>query len=385
VSKYWDIAPLGFDHITPLQYKALQAAGQIPAVGPPPAALGASIPPSDINPAPVAPQSQVMRQARRLYVGNIPFGISEDAMVDFFNQQMLDCGLNNAPGNPVLACQINLDKNFAFIELRSVEETTACMAFDGINFQGQSLKMRRPKDYQPVAGDSSVHVPGVISTVVPDTPNKIFVGGLPSYLSDDQVKELLTSFGDLKAFNLVKDSGTGLSRGYAFFEYLDGSVTDAAIAGLNGMGLGEKKLIVQRASVGAKNPGNYYMSTGMQAISVPGLNISAAVAQTIPTNVLCLMNMVTPEELADDDEYEEILEDVREECGKHGRVRSLEIPRPVGGMEPPGCGKIFVEFESVTDAGTAAGALAGRKFANRVVVTSYWDPDKYHGKDFTAD
>jgi hypothetical protein len=46
------------------------------------------------------------------------------------------------------------------------------------------------------------------------------------------------------------------------------------------------------------------MSTGMQAISVPGLNISAAVAQTIPTNVLCLMNMVTPEELADDDEYE---------------------------------------------------------------------------------
>jgi splicing factor U2AF subunit len=162
VSKYWDIAPLGFDHITPLQYKALQAAGQIPAVGPPPAALGASIPPSDINPAPVAPQSQVMRQARRLYVGNIPFGISEDAMVDFFNQQMLDCGLNNAPGNPVLACQINLDKNFAFIELRSVEETTACMAFDGINFQGQSLKMRRPKDYQPVAGDSSVHVPGLL-------------------------------------------------------------------------------------------------------------------------------------------------------------------------------------------------------------------------------
>ena len=42
----------------------------------------------------------------------------------------------------------------------------------------------------------------------------------------------------------------------------------------------------------------------MQAISVPGLTVSAAVAQTIPTNVLCLMNMVTPEELADNDEYE---------------------------------------------------------------------------------
>jgi splicing factor U2AF subunit len=35
---------------------------------------------------------------------------------------------------------------------------------------------------------------GVISTVVPDTPNKIFVGGLPSYLSDDQVRYPLYSY-----------------------------------------------------------------------------------------------------------------------------------------------------------------------------------------------
>jgi RNA recognition motif-containing protein len=27
-------------------------------------------------------------QARRLYVGNIPFGSNEDAMLDFFNQQV---------------------------------------------------------------------------------------------------------------------------------------------------------------------------------------------------------------------------------------------------------------------------------------------------------
>ncbi len=42
-----------------------------------------------------------------------------------------------------------------------------------------------------------------------------------------QVKELMSSFGQLKAFNLVKDAGTGLSKGYAFAEYADSSVTDA--------------------------------------------------------------------------------------------------------------------------------------------------------------
>ena len=41
------------------------------------------------------------------------------------------CNLAQAPGNPVLVCQINLDKNFAFIEFRSIDETTAGMAFDG--------------------------------------------------------------------------------------------------------------------------------------------------------------------------------------------------------------------------------------------------------------
>jgi len=40
------------------------------------------------------------------------------------------------------------------------------------------------------------------------------------------VKELLTSFGQLKAFNLVKDAATGLSKGYAFCEYADVVMTD---------------------------------------------------------------------------------------------------------------------------------------------------------------
>lgn len=40
------------------------------------------------------------------------------------------------------------------------------MAFDGIIFQGQSLKIRRPHDYQPLPGMSenpSVYVPGTDS------------------------------------------------------------------------------------------------------------------------------------------------------------------------------------------------------------------------------
>ena len=39
------------------------------------------------------------------------------------------------------------------------------MAFDGINFKGQSLKIRRPHDYQPMPGmtdNPSMNVPGTV-------------------------------------------------------------------------------------------------------------------------------------------------------------------------------------------------------------------------------
>lgn len=50
-------------------------------------------------------------------LGNIPFGASEQQMMDFFNEQMTVTGLTQAEGNPIIAVQINLDKNFAFLEV----------------------------------------------------------------------------------------------------------------------------------------------------------------------------------------------------------------------------------------------------------------------------
>ncbi|KAK3710658.1 hypothetical protein QZH41_011015 [Actinostola sp. cb2023] len=394
----WDVPPIGFENITPLEYKQMRASGAIPIAPtlPGTVSVDSSVVPglqtatvSQTNAASTAaalaslPHSQMTRQARRLYVGNIPFGITEvrnNLMIEFFNAKMHEAKLNTAPGNPVIAAQINTEQNFAFIELRSVEETTQAMAFDGIILQGQALKIRRPKDYQPIPGMS-----GVVSTVVPDSPHKIFIGGLPNYLNEDQVKELLASFGDLRAFNLVKDSATGLSKGYAFCEYVDIGITDVAIHGLNGMQLGEKKLIVQRASVGAKQNINNPQAINMlpAQFQIPGLDITmASQAGQKLTEVLQLMNMVTPEELCDDEEFEEIFDDVREECSKYGNIVSMEIPRPVEGVEPPGCGKIFVEFVSIDDAKQASHALGGRKFANRVVVTSYYSPEEYHNKIF---
>lgn len=48
--------------------------------------------------------------------------------------------------------------------------------------------------------------------MVQDSPHKLFIGGLPCDWSEEQVKEMLLPFGQLKAFNLVMDRGTGNSK-----------------------------------------------------------------------------------------------------------------------------------------------------------------------------
>ena len=89
------------------------------------------------------------RPPRRLYVGNLPPGITDENLLGIFYYQMYHAGMCLSEGNPVLACQVNSNKNYAFIELRSIEETTMALAFNVTSFRDDVLKISRPSDYQP--------------------------------------------------------------------------------------------------------------------------------------------------------------------------------------------------------------------------------------------
>ena len=266
------------------------------------------------------------------------------------------------------------------------------MAFDGIIFLTGPLKIRRPKDYGgPDSIAPSMHVPGVVSTNVPDSENKIFVGGLPTYLNEEQVMELLKSFGELKAFNLVRENGNGPSKGFAFFEYVDPNVTDVAIQSLSGMELGDKYLVVQRASVGAK-PGQPSMSEMYgEYQEIPKPILPATDLDKNDARILLMLNMVVPEELTDDSEYADLYEDVKEECEKYGSVEDLRVPRPLkkdkakwgeSALDPlsaqradeaAGVGRVYVKFVDPEGAKRALKALAGRSFAGRSIIATLLD------------
>jgi len=105
----------------------------------------------------------------------------------------------------------------------------------------------------------------------------------------------------------------------------------------------------------------------------------------VPTRILVLRNMCTRDELANDQDFAEITEDVQEECSRFGAVSSVAAPRPgaAGGADPPGVGLIFVEYGDAAHAVAAAGALGGRKFGGHVVEAAFLSEQKWAAKDFS--
>ncbi|KAH7416925.1 hypothetical protein BKA64DRAFT_768656 [Cadophora sp. MPI-SDFR-AT-0126] len=384
----WDIKPPGYENVTAEQAKL---SGMFPLPGAPrqqpmdPSKLQAfmSQPSGSVTNAALKPSNS--RQAKRLLVHNLPPMVTEEVIVNFFNLQLN--GLNVIEGSdPCISAQISKDKSFALLEFKQTLDATVALALDGITMEDEhmngsatngdtkGLSIRRPKDYiVPAVTDEVPYEPGVISNVVVDTQNKISISSIPLYLTDEQVTELLVSFGELKAFVLVKDNGTEESRGIAFCEYVDPAATDIAVEGLNGMELGDKHLKVQRASIGHTQVSGLEMSVNAMSM------LAGTTSQGLEEGrVLQLLNMVTSEELIDNEDYEEICEDVKEECEKYGKVLEMKIPRPTGGSrQSNGVGKIFVKFDTPESAGKALRTLAGRKFADRTVVTTYFSEENF--------
>lgn len=403
-SSMWDKAPTGYEGMNVAQVAKINPAALMPLMQP-----GSSLASS--------------RQSRRLYIGNLPANINEQQLAEFFNTAMITAKVTQKAGNPVVTVQMNKDKGFAFIEFRSPDDATAGIAFDGIILQGNALKVRRPKDYAGAVGEKGyadeddwaepeTHIPGIVSTDVRDSENKVFVGGLPGVMTEDQVKELVSGYGQLRAFNLVKDA-QGHSRGYAFLEFLDTSVTDRVCATLNGFKIGDKSLVVQRAQTRAKNAEAKRPPVSTEhAVSNPtainfltlGLPVPTIVgglgAAQEPSTVLNLLNCFAVEDLTADQDYLDLWQDLHDEARKHGRLLAVVVPRPPKGAAkidpyaPPlpqsapdaspeameamrtapgeGVGRVFVEYATMQEAQAAQLAFTGRKFNRRTIVTAWY-------------
>ncbi|KAI5292398.1 hypothetical protein KEM55_007823, partial [Ascosphaera atra] len=118
----------------------------------------------------VAPKPSNARQAKRLFIENIPSEVTEDGMVQFFNLQLN--GLNVITEvDPCVSAQFSKDKKLGMAEFRTNNDATVALAFDGIMMEEHSsegsdsrgLSLRRPRDYIVPPTEPTPYEEGVVS------------------------------------------------------------------------------------------------------------------------------------------------------------------------------------------------------------------------------
>lgn len=371
------------------------------------------------------------RSAKRILITGFTAGsFTHSDIAMYFNELLKGLELENSLPDNVASVVQSLSGNdgtLVVLEFQTSEMATIALAFDGAYFQDDDSKfimhIRRPADYiTPVisaldiaaaaavstGSESKENVSGVKSKVL-DSGKKISVAGIPSYLNDEQIMEVLKAFGPLVGFQMIKDKHTKEPRGIAFCEFEDSEVTSIACEGLNGMTLGDSTLRVKLASKGQdveESAIPFGATDGMSSLAATVLNnnrlnnddkkMGTDHNPLADTPVLQLLNMVTPEELIDNEEYQEILEDIEEECSKYGKIERIVIPRPdpksvvskrltiqVGApkqqeiKQVAGVGNVFIKFDSHDACKRAHNVLGGRKFSDRTVISSYYSEENF--------
>jgi len=75
----------------------------------------------------------------------------------------------------------------------------------------------------------------------------MYVGNLAYGVTENDLKEAFSEFGEVESVNIIKDKFSGQSKGFGFVDMPDNSEADKAIKSLNGCQLKGRNIKVNQA------------------------------------------------------------------------------------------------------------------------------------------
>lgn len=340
---------------------------------------------------------------RELFVGNTPPGTSELLLLHFMNAAMRRVKLCQPHETPILNCRVNT--KFAFVELVHAEMANRALSLNGIPFLGAVLKVSRPSKYtgppmpsktwQMLTGQA-LPVGVALDAEQEKVNRELFVGNTTPEMTEQMLKEFLGNAMMQVGLNILPGNPITACRVSGKFAFIElRSPQEAA----NALNLTNIPFMGTQLRVGRPSKwngpvdqhGNWedilakYMSGELQlgdpAAATPAPVPAAALASPgrPPSRVVELENMLTSQDLENPEEYDDIMEDTREECSQFGQLVSVVIPK----AGEVGATKIFLEYTSTADAQKAIEGLRGRTFDGRKVVAEFFDETRFSAKDYS--
>eukprot|EP01071_Lankesteria_metandrocarpae_P002376 Lankesteria_metandrocarpae@DN2281_c0_g1_i1.p1 len=250
---------------------------------------------------------------------------------------------------------------------------------------------------------ANLGIGGAASAFIDPTLNarRLVMLDIPDTLTEERCRELTTAFGTLRSFSYTRRSKKTTDENgkddedveefrmcdaICCFEFDDSRPVKLIFEELHGRHVANSKLqIMEVNDAVARGKLSEWLESDESSV-VLGAGGELMRVQ-VPTRVVMLSNLVTPDELVDDKEFNDIVEDVTVECSCFGKVIGIEIPRPIRGFAPgeieqSEVGFAFVKFSTVEAAGKARKNLGGRRFAGRTVDANYFSERCFASRGF---
>lgn len=314
-------------------------------------------------------------------------------------------------GKPLYSDEIKQD------EIREMFPTLSSFEKD-LNYQNyisNTLNCGQPSNlptFRTVSNHSNLNSP---------SNSKLLVTNLPLFFNESNIKEFFKIFGKLKSIELMKDEETHKFNGQCCIEFETEEGTQKALHYAMGIEIERKVLYIKRIipqinevrqDINLNNffetPINDYTSDG-KGLGIlthsinPSLNSNLIsnsqnitnysqltnnfkdnfnedykkYTENIPSNVICIKNWVSLNELTSDRQYDKFYDKAYDECEIYGKVRRIKIPRPNGDYGVTGIGKVFVEFANRDGANWAKNHMNGSVLNGKVVEVVFHPEENF--------
>lgn len=275
--------------------------------------------------------------ARKLYVGNLHFNITEDQLRQVFE-----------PFGTVELVQLPLDeaglcKGFGFVQFARLEDARNAQNLNGqLEIAGRTIKV----------------------SAVSDQTGMQDVGANAGDLDDDDGGGMsLNAHSRALLMQKLDRSGSATSVAGALVNPV---VSTPALAMPTASVLGAPMVPLMQPTIPA------FAGLLPPAMTIPSVPTATGTVG-IPSECLLLNNMFDPSVETEPDFDLDIKEDVQEECQKFGAVKHIFVDKN-------SAGHVYLRFDNVNSAMGAQRALHGRWFAGKMITAMFMLPQSYEAK-----
>ncbi|ORM42199.1 DNA topoisomerase 3-alpha [Babesia sp. Xinjiang] len=301
-------------------------------------------------------------------------------------------------------------KGVAYVEFYTQESVIKALAMNGFELNGQRIRVQSSQAEKNRAARAAKLIQQQ-TVEVADSPFTIQVTGLTgslSSISEVEIKQMFSPFGTIIDVEIMRDPHSNLPLGQAYIKFKRASEAKEAVTAMNGFDIGGQTIKVayatganatgrlathgevdierldedggglisgantkialmhklQRTSTDAPAP--------QQTTQAPVTPVNTGISST-PTCNITLNNMFSASDptVSEPNFFDEVEEDVNEECNKYGKVVKVYIDRAAID------GKVWVKFDNLLDSTVAFRNLNGRVFAGNTIKVEYVTDDHW--------